>query len=820
MASDENSLGEEIARISAKLSELNPSHMGDLSALWEQLLGLADDDRATPVVSRLLTDASDRLESVILKSAASPEEALASAGRLIHAAMEAPPPISATEAFDWDAAQAEAEAEAGETDERATTSDSWAALSDPAPFDGKVSGTEDASVEAPAQVQVADDAGDAEAQFGEQETASVDDVEGANQPMAATIAQSFAVPTPEIQHVSPPAPSAAADIAVSMTVEIDPELLEEYVEESGENLAQAEQSLLDLESDPDNRDAVDTVFRAFHTIKGVAAFLELELVKEFAHHAEGLLSRVREGELRCEGGYATLALHSVDMLRELTKRIQDSATQGNTLHVTAPPSYVYLIQVLEAPERFGVSAASPNVPGLEQGAAAPAPQAATEATIIEVPDAAQVPAPVGVSLAPEPSVAVSTPPQGKSQLRERAANATNDAFVRVRTDKLDTLLDMVGELVIAQAMVAQDDSLVSSNQLDLQKKISHAGKIVRELQDLSMSLRMVPLRTTFQKMGRVVRDVARKSGKQVELATSGEDTDIDRNMVDILSEPLVHMVRNSCDHGIETPADRVAAGKSPTGVVHLGAYHEGGHVVVEIRDDGRGLNRDKILAKAIQNGLVAPDKQLTDEEVFKLVFEPGFSTADQITDVSGRGVGMDVVKRSIERLKGRISIQSKPGVGTTFSIHMPLTLAITDGMLVKVGEERYIIPTVSISMSLRPEADALHKLSGRAEMLMLRGDPLPIFRLHRIFGVDGAVEDPTEGLLVIVGDGAGQCALLVDELLGQHQVVTKSLGRGVGHVEGISGGAILGDGRVGLIIDTAGVSNLGRGNRDRVKEAA
>ena len=298
---------------------------------------------------------------------------------------------------------------------------------------------------------------------------------------------------------------------------------------------------------------------------------------------------------------------------------------------------------------------------------------------------------------------------------------------------------------------------------------------------------MVPLKSTFAKLQRLVRDLARKSGKQVKLEMEGEDTEIDRTMVDILGDPLVHMIRNAMDHGIEAPADREAAGKSPAGTLWLRSYHAGGNVVVELEDDGRGMSRDRIVAKAVERGLIRSGEGLTDSEVWKLVFEPGFSTAAAITDVSGRGVGMDVVRRNIETLRGRIEVDSTEGQGTRVTLRLPLTLAITEGMLMRVGAERYILPTLSIERNVRPTPEMLSTIAGRGEMLMLREELLPIVVAER------------------------RCALLVDELLGQQQVVVKSLGEGLGKVKGVTGGAVLGDGTVGLILDAGELVSMARG---------
>jgi two-component system chemotaxis sensor kinase CheA len=367
------------------------------------------------------------------------------------------------------------------------------------------------------------------------------------------------------------------------------------------------------------------------------------------------------------------------------------------------------------------------------------------------------------------------------------------------------LVDMIGELVIAQSMVAQDGSHARDRNTPLGRKIDHAGKIVRELQDLSISLRMVPLKPVFQKMQRVARDAAQKRSRQVELIMEGADTEVDRNMVDVLSDPLVHMIRNAVDHGIESAQERAAAGKPAQASVWLRAYHAGGDVVVEIQDDGRGIDTQRVREKAVARGLIDADRFCTEGELMQLLFAPGFSTAEEVTDLSGRGVGLDVVRRNIESMRGSITIDSRAGQGTRFVIRMPLTLAMTDGMLIRIGSERFILPTASIDLSFRPERAALSTVTGRGEMVLLRDEVIPIIRLHALLGVADAERDPCASILVVVSAAGRRHALLVDELLGQQLVIAKPLGDGLARVSGISGGAILGDGRVGLIIDVAGV---------------
>ena len=590
-------------------------------------------------------------------------------------------------------------------------------------------------------------------------------------------------PSPARESAAPPAAQQSA--APLLPPDSDLSLLTDFIAESRELLEHAEAALLGLEIDPDDAEAVNTIFRAFHTIKGTSAFLALDYLTEFAHHAETVLSRVRDREIRCTGGYADLALRSCDMIRSLLDATQDALEgRGDAL----PDGYESLLSVVREPEAAGISELGGRAPRSDDDAN-------------ETPDGTMLLSARDAFAASERSAA-RRPGSGS----DRSA----DSSVRVRTARLDRLIEMVGELVIAESMISQDPILKQGGHIELNRKVTHAEKIVRELQDLSMAMRMVPLKAPFQKVARLVRDLGARSGKRIEFVAEGEETEIDRNMVDFLGDPLVHMVRNSVDHGIEPPEERRAAGKPETGTVRLSAYHASGNVVVALRDDGRGLNREKIVRKAMQQGLIATAEGMSDKDVYELIFAPGFSTADQVTDVSGRGVGMDVVRRNIEALRGRIEIQSVPGQGTTFLVRLPLTLAITDGMLVRVGGERYIVPTINIHLSFRPSRAALSTVAGRGEMVMLRDEVMPLVRLHRIFGVDGAKEEPTDALLMVVGDGNQRTALLVDELLGQQQVVAKTLGDGLGRVPAISGGAILGDGRVGLILDVNELLTLAR----------
>jgi two-component system chemotaxis sensor kinase CheA len=320
-----------------------------------------------------------------------------------------------------------------------------------------------------------------------------------------------------------------------------------------------------------------------------------------------------------------------------------------------------------------------------------------------------------------------------------------------------------------------------------------------------MSMRMIAVGQLFQKTSRLVRDLSRKGGKQVELELSGEETELDRNIVEELADPLMHMVRNSVDHGIETPEERARAGKPAQARVLLKAAHQAGHIVIQISDDGRGLQREKILQKARERNLIDPRAELPDSEIFALIFHPGFSTAEKITDVSGRGVGMDVVRKQVQKLRGRIDVISKPGEGTTFLLKLPLTLAIIDGLVVGVGDQRYIVPVFAVREMLQPAEQAISTIHGRQEMALVRGTLLPLIRLHQRFHVEPRHQHPWESLLIVAESGAKLFCLMVDELIGKQEVVIKSLGEGMRNIPGVAGGAILGDGRVGLILDPEGL---------------
>jgi two-component system chemotaxis sensor kinase CheA len=382
-----------------------------------------------------------------------------------------------------------------------------------------------------------------------------------------------------------------------------------------------------------------------------------------------------------------------------------------------------------------------------------------------------------------------------------AKKKSTSQMMKVDTRKFDSLVELVGELVIAQTQVSQHPDLVNLRSQQLSRNLQQLSQIALELQKIAMSLRMVAIKATFQKMNRLVRDLTASIQKQVELVISGEETEMDRTIVEELGDPLMHMIRNSVDHGVEMPDDRIAKGKPAKGTVRLSAYHQGGNMVIEIADDGAGLNKQRILAKAIERGIVAPDAELEDRQIFDLIFAPGFSTAEKITDISGRGVGMDVVKQNIAKLRGKIEIDSTPGEGTTFRIFLPLTLAIIDGLIARVGDQRYIFPTLSVCESFRPTAEMISTVYGKGEVVKVRGKLRPMLRLHEYFDIVPRTTDPTAALIIVVESANQQRCILVDELIGKQEVVIKSLDERFKQNKALAGAAILGDGKVGLILD-------------------
>ncbi|QDT61520.1 Chemotaxis protein CheA [Stieleria bergensis] len=442
----------------------------------------------------------------------------------------------------------------------------------------------------------------------------------------------------------------------------------------------------------------------------------------------------------------------------------------------------------------------------EPATTAPSPLAESTANAAE-PSASQ---PTTASEAATPAQATPAKPAAKAKpaaaKNEAALGGRSRETIRVDRDRLDKLINQIGELVIGASMVEQDWCKVAA--AETTTSMNQLGKIVRDLQEMSLSLRMVPIAATFQKMTRIVRDLSNKLGKKINFESIGEETELDKTVVDSIGDPLIHMIRNSVDHGIESPEERIAAGKPAEGTVTVHAYHQGGNIYIRLTDDGKGLNVEAIRKKALSQGVISEGDELSHQEICDLIFHPGLSTAEKISDVSGRGVGMDVVRRNIAELKGSVGVHSEPGKGSTITVRLPLTLAIMDGLTVRLNQDVYIIPLLSVIESFRPGPSDVKRLAGKVEVVQVRGEVVPLVRLHRLFGIDGAVSDPTDGLLVLVDDHEGKFALLVDDLLGQQQVVTKNLEANFQKVVGVAGATILGDGRIALILDIAGLTAL------------
>ena len=436
----------------------------------------------------------------------------------------------------------------------------------------------------------------------------------------------------------------------------------------------------------------------------------------------------------------------------------------------------------------------------------------------EAEEVAVVTEPQPVAVAPAVKATASEAPHSRAE-REKPARASESTSIRVAVEKVDQLINLVGELVITQSMLAQrSNELDPVNHGDLITSMGQLQRNARDLQESVMSIRMMPMEYVFSRFPRLVRDLAGKLGKQVELTQVGSSTELDKSLIERIIDPLTHLVRNSLDHGIELPEKRLESGKSPIGNLTLSAEHQGGNICIEVTDDGAGLNRERILAKAISQGMPIHEN-MSDDEVGMLIFAPGFSTAEQVTDVSGRGVGMDVVKRNIQEMGGHVEIQSKQGQGTTIRILLPLTLAILDGMSVRVADEVFILPLNAVMESLQPREEDLHPLAGGERVLEVRGEYLPLVELWKVFEVEGAKTEATQGIVVILQSAGRRYALLVDQLIGQHQVVVKNLESNYRKVPGISAATILGDGSVALIVDVSALQGLNREQRVAITAA-
>jgi two-component system chemotaxis sensor kinase CheA len=608
-------------------------------------------------------------------------------------------------------------------------------------------------------------------------------------------------------------------------------------------------------------DDINTIFRAAHSIKGGSGTFGFTEVAKFTHVLETLLNEMRDGRRAVTPDGVNGLLESVDVLREMltavrakspvdTVRVSDvqgrleamlagaagAVSQKPSVAAKSPEVKGWLIRFRPKPHLFktgndpvrilrelnmcGACEVEPDLnalPALDVLDAetsylgwlirlkAPVARAAVTEVFAWVEDDADL------TIEPLPAeVPVAQRQGGERRMAEdRRAGGNDSTSIRVDTAKVDGLINMVGELVITQNILQQIGERFDMDKLGhLQKTLADLERNTRELQESVMRIRMLPMSFAFNRFPRLVHDVSQKLGKQVELKMSGEGTELDKTVLEKIVDPLVHLVRNSLDHGIEMPDTRRAAGKPETGQLLLSACHKGGNVEIEISDDGAGLNKEKILSKARERGLVKESDALTDEQIHELIFLPGFSTADQVSDLSGRGVGMDVVRRNISSLGGAVEIHSAAGQGSRFTVRLPLTLAIVEGQSAAVGNEFYIVPLVSIVVSMQVKREQVNLMAGRGEVFRFRDEFLPVIRLHEVFGARPRTRNLHEGLLVVVEGDGKRAGLFVDELLGQQQVVIKSLEANYKRVEGVSGATILGDGSVALILDIPGLIRI------------
>lgn len=538
-----------------------------------------------------------------------------------------------------------------------------------------------------------------------------------------------------------------------------------FFEEASEHLASLETLLVGLDREQPDPEAMNAIFRAAHSIKGSASTFGFPDMAAVTHDLETLLDKARKGELVLTEEIVDITLEARDVLLAQLDHHQGAAAVAQSV----------------------VDSLCARVRALASGTMTAVVEAAVAVEAVEV------------------------------EKPKTAAKAIESSSIRVSVEKVDQLINLVGELVITQSMLAlTEQSPLNDGSADAERLLERLQQLernTRELQEAVMSIRMLPVSAVFNRFPRLVRDLAGKLDKQIELRTFGESTELDRGVIEKITDPLTHLIRNSVDHGIELPDERVAAGKPAKGILTLSAYHQGGSVVIKIQDDGKGFDRDRILAKARERNIPLSDTP-TDQEVWNLIFAPGFSTADTVTDVSGRGVGMDVVRRNIENLGGRVDLQSAPGIGTTITIRLPLTLAIMDGMSVGIGEQNYIVPLTAIIESMRPLPKDLKSLVGhngsKGRLVLVRGEYLPLVALHEVFNIEPKSAEPEKGILIIVDTESGRAALFVDELLGQRQVVIKSLESNYRKVPGISAATIMGDGSVSMILDVSEAVRLGR----------
>lgn len=599
-------------------------------------------------------------------------------------------------------------------------------------------------------------------------------------------------------------PGEPTEVPSDMQLTITPEMVKQFTAEAEDMLTATEEAFLILDKDPTNQEQLGEAFRALHSFKGNAGFFGYGDLEKLSHQAETALDKIRLGEIGGDGQLFSLLLEILDFLRDGVEQ----AVEGRQPTIAALPGLTNLLQGNVA-RLESIKAKKPK--GEPQ---ADKPEKASESN--EAKERVKKPAPQAKKTAPKANSKATAPAPARKTAQRQS--------IRVDIEKLEMLLDLVGELVIAEAMVAQNPDLKELLNVSLdrfEKSASHLNKITRDLQDIATSIRMIPLSATFRRMIRLVRDLAHKTGKKVDLEIIGEEIEVDKTVIEKISDPLVHIIRNSIDHGIATPESRKELGKPETGHLLLEAKYVGGEVWISVKDDGQGLNRKKILERAIEKGLVEGDGlDIPDAQIWQLIFHPGFSTAEKITAVSGRGVGMDVVKRNVENIRGKVDIVCVPGEGTEVILRIPLTLAIIDGMLIRVGRSLYIIPIIAIRETIKAKYKDITTMMDGQEIINIRSNLYPIVRLHEFYGIEPSSTELTEGILMIVENAGRRFCLFLDELIGQQQIVIKGLSEYIGQVKAISGCTILGDGKVCLIIDIATLADRAEQGKNAVAQTS
>ncbi len=591
----------------------------------------------------------------------------------------------------------------------------------------------------------------------------------------------------------PQVEAAAADMnAGEFDNLISDEMLDQYLVNASELIDTSEKNLLILEKETDNYALVQETFGAIHSLKGNSGFMGFGEIEEISMDMEMILDSIRSKSLEIEQNVITILLSNIETVRARLSKIQESASKRHNAD-NAPHEQPAPKPSAPAPKPAAPApTATPNPTPSQQSAPAPAVSAAPAA-----PAPAPAPAPAHVTQPPAKKMDDSEPREPKAPMQNMQRKD-----IRVETTKIDKLFDLVGELITIETMVTKNPDIVGLNIPNFHKSANMLNKIARELQEISMSIRMMPLEGQFNKMKRLVRDVSLKMNKKVNLEISGAETEMDKNVIDEIADPLVHILRNSLDHGIESPEDRVAKGKDEIGNVSLSARYEGNEILIVVEDDGAGINRDVILRKAEEKGLLkVPPDQMKDKDVFGLIFEPGFSTAAKVTDISGRGVGMDVVKKNIEKLRGSVDVASTYGKGSRITLRIPLTLAIMEAMLIRIGDAIFAMPILAIRESFRPNPSMISKTMDGLEVVKVREEIHPVVRIHEVFDIEPENRDLVDGILIITETRDRKICLFADEIVGQQQAVIKGLSDYIGKVPGITGCMIMGDGGIGLIID-------------------